>query len=105
MNNISFRDRVYKLTRQIPKGKVATYGQLAKLAGKPKAVQAVGVFMKINPNAPQTPCHRVVAFDGNLTGYSGKGGLAGKKRMLISEGVHFKGNKVDLKRSQWGKYN
>lgn len=101
MDKTSFKEKVYKLTRQIPKGKVTTYGQLAKLAGKPKAARAVGVFMKINSDAPRTPCHRVVAADGNLTGYSGKEGLAGKKKMLISEGVQFKGNKVDLSHSMW----
>lgn len=103
MNKNLFRDRIYKLTRQIPKGKVATYGQLAKLGGKSKAARAVGVFMKINPDVPQTPCYRVVGFDGNLTGYSGNGGVVGKKKMLIAEGVLFKGNKVDLSRSQWKK--
>ncbi len=101
MTIISFKEKIYKLTRQIPKGKVATYGQLAKLARKPQAARVVGMFMKINPDTPRTPCHRVVASNGNLTGYSGKGGLAGKKKMLISEGVFFKGNKVDLSRSQW----
>lgn len=96
----AFKDKVYELTRQIPKGKVATYGQLAKLAGNPKASRAVGLFMKTNPDAPQTPCHRVVAADGNLTGYSGVGGLKTKKQMLILEGVHFKNEKVNLKLSQ-----
>lgn len=96
-----FKEKIYSVTRKIPKGKVATYGQLAKLAGKPKAARAVGVFMKINPDAPHTPCHRVVAADGSLTGYSGKGGIVGKKKMLLKEGVHFKGNRVDLSRSQW----
>lgn len=101
MNRISFKDKIYNLTRQVPKGKVTTYGLLAKLAGKSKAGRAVGVFMKINPDAPRTPCHRVVASDGNLTGYSGKGGIAEKKKMLLKEGVCFKGTRVDLSRSLW----
>ena len=96
----SFKNQIYEFTRQIPKGKVATYGQLAKLAGKPKASRAVGVFMKSNPDAPRTPCHRVVAADGSLIGYSGAGGIKTKKEMLISEGVKFKKEKVDLKLSQ-----
>lgn len=82
-------------------GKVVTYGQLAKLAGKPKAARAVGMCMRTNPDAPVTPCHRVVAADGKLTGYSGAGGLTKKKAMLIAEGVTFYGNRVDLSRSQW----
>lgn len=99
--NTSFKAKVYELTRQIPKGKVATYGQIAKLAGSPKAARAVGALMKTNPDAPNTPCHRVVAADGQLTGYSGEGGVAGKKRMLLSEGVEFQSEKVNLSLSQW----
>lgn len=101
MKNI-FKERVYELTRKIPKGKVATYGQLAKLAGKPKAARAVGVFMRNNPDAPHTPCHRVVAKDGNLTGYSLGRGIHTKMKMLKEEGVILKGKRVDLEKSLWG---
>jgi len=100
---ISFKTNVYKICSFIPKGKVATYGQLAKLAGKPRAARAVGVFMKNNPDVPQTPCHRVVAGSGKLTGYSGLGGIAQKKEMLLKEGVCFKNDRVDLAVSQWKK--
>jgi len=99
---MTFRERVYQITDKIPKGKVATYGQIARLVGQPKAARAVGMCMRTNPNAPQTPCHRVVASDGSLTGYSAGEGLKTKKAMLLAEGVFFKGAKVDLARSQWG---
>lgn len=59
--------------------------------------------MKNNPDAPVVPCHRVVASDGKLTGYSGVGGVAQKKKMLLNEGVSFKKNKVDLLVSKWKK--
>ncbi len=95
------KEKVYKICRRIPKGKVATYGQLARLSGNPKAARAVGYFMRTNPDAPDTPCHRVVASDGSLTGYSGIGGIKKKKEMLLKEGVHFKGSKVDLSISQF----
>ncbi len=98
-----FRDKVYQITKAIPKGKVATYGQIAKLAGKAKGSRAVGTYMKTNPFAPIVPCHRVVGFDGKLTGYSGNGGLATKRKMLIDEGVKFLGNKVDMQNSWWKK--
>jgi len=98
-----FKEKVYKICRSIPKGKVATYGQLAKLAGKSKAVRAVGFFMKNSPDAPFVPCHRVVASDGKLTSYSGVGGITQKKKMLLDEGVCFKNNKVDLSVSKWKK--
>lgn len=97
----SFRDKVYKITRMIPRGKVATYGQLAKLAGKPKAARAIGLFMRTNPDAPRTPCHRVVSSIGELTGYSGKGGVSGKLRMLKNEGVGFVGKRVNLSVYKW----
>jgi len=96
-----FSDKVYQITKQIPKGKVATYGQIAKLAGSPLAARAVGLLMKNNHNAPIVPCHRVVAADGSLTGYSGVGGIKQKKEMLINEGVSFKGEKVDLSLSRY----
>ncbi len=100
---MKFKEKIYKICISIPKGKVATYGQLARLAGKPKAARAVGVFMKNNPDAPIVPCHRVVASNGKLTGYSGVGGIAQKKKMLIKEGVIFKNNKVNLLVSKWKK--
>lgn len=98
---MSFKDEVYKLTLRIPKGKVATYGQLARLAGNPRAARAVGGFMRTNPDAPHTPCHRVVAADGSLNGYSGEGGINKKRKMLLSEGVEFQGLKVNLKKCLW----
>jgi O-6-methylguanine DNA methyltransferase len=98
---MSFTETVYQLCRQIPKGKVATYGQLARLAGSPKAARAVGMTMRNNPDAPATPCHRVVASDGSLTGYSAGEGISTKIKMLRLEGVEFKGGKVDLSTSQW----
>lgn len=98
---MTFKSKVYEITRQIPKGKVATYGQIARLSGSPKAARAVGLLMRNNPDAPKTPCHRVVASDGKLTGYSGEGGMGGKRKMLESEGVVFDGLKVDLSKSLW----
>ncbi|HYD35204.1 MAG TPA: MGMT family protein [Vitreimonas sp.] len=98
---MTFRDKIYELCRQIPQGRVATYGQLAIMAGSPRAARAVGMCMQSNPDAPQTPCHRVVASDGSLHGYSAGDGIPTKKAMLITEGVIFKGDKVDLSRSQW----
>lgn len=97
----TFREQIYLLAKQIPKGKVATYGQLAKLVGSPKAARAVGMCMRTNPNAPIVPCHRVVSSTGKLTGYSAGEGIPTKKNMLLEEGVQFIGDYVDLAQSQW----
>ncbi len=98
---MQFKHKVYALAKKIPVGKVVTYKQLAVLAGSPGAARAVGMCMKTNPNAPLVPCHRVVAADGSLTGFSAPGGIATKKKLLLNEGVVFKGEKVDLAVSQW----
>lgn len=100
---MTFRDRVYEISKGIQKGSVAAYGQIAILAGKPKGARAVGLFMRTNPYAPTVPCHRVVGADGKLTGFSSGKGLITKKEMLIEEGVKFVGDKVDLSSSQWNK--
>ncbi len=80
-----FERRVYRATRSIPFGKVATYGQIAKDIGQPKATRAVGQALGRNPIAIVIPCHRVVASDGGLGGFTG--GLHWKKKLLRHEGV------------------
>jgi O-6-methylguanine DNA methyltransferase len=86
-NYSPFYQAVWRACAEIPKGEVRTYGWIAKKIGKPKAARAVGLALGKNPFAPAIPCHRVVGADGRLTGYSGKGGLAQKRRMLIDEGA------------------
>lgn len=97
----TFRERVYEIAKQIPKGKVATYGQLAKMAGSPGAARAVGMCMKTNPDMTTIPCHRVVSSTGQLTGYSAGEGVSTKKQILLKEGVSFHNDRVDLSTSQW----
>ncbi|PWU23522.1 6-O-methylguanine DNA methyltransferase [Candidatus Cerribacteria bacterium 'Amazon FNV 2010 28 9'] len=98
---MTFREQAWECIREIPKGKVATYGQIARRIGNPDAARAVGLAMKMNPDAPRTPCHRVVASDGSLHGYSAGDGIPTKKKMLQAEGVVFVGDKVNLSISQW----
>ena len=97
----SFYAKVYKAVKRIPKGKVATYKQIAKLAGNSKAARAVGTAMKLNPDMKTIPCHRVVGSDGAMHGYSAKNGTKSKMEMLNEEGIIFIGNKVDLKNCKW----
>ena len=82
-----FYQAVWKTCAEIPKGEVRTYGWIARKIGKPGAARAVGMALGKNPFAPTVPCHRVVGADGRLTGYSGAGGIAQKRRLLKSEGV------------------
>ena len=100
---MSFRERVYQIAKRIPKGKVATYGQIANLVGNPKAARAVGMCMKTNPSAPFIPCHRVVGATGKLTGYTGGKGIPTKRAMLASEDVLVENDKVDLSKYRWRK--
>ena len=82
-----FYQAVWKACAEIPRGQVRTYGWVAKRIGKPRSARAVGMALGKNPFAPAVPCHRVVGADGRLTGYSGPGGVASKRRMLKAEGV------------------
>ncbi len=97
----TFKEKVYEIASQIPQGKVATYGQLAKLAGSPGAARAVGMCMKTNPNPHIVPCYKVVASDGSLTGYSAGEGIKTKMEKLLKDGVKFYNDKVDMQQSQW----
>ncbi|HLP44091.1 MAG TPA: MGMT family protein [Candidatus Nanoarchaeia archaeon] len=98
---MTFKEKIYNIAAKIPKGKVATYGQLATIAGNPQASRVVGLSMKTNPDMNTVPCHRVVASDGKLTGYAFGKGIVTKKEKLLEEGVVFKGDRVDLAISKW----
>ncbi|HSW96699.1 MAG TPA: MGMT family protein [Candidatus Saccharimonadales bacterium] len=96
MNNPKPFVRIYELVAQIPKGKVATYGQVARIAGVNPRV--VGFAMNGNKDMKRVPCHRVVSTDGSLRGYAL--GLDLKHQKLVEEGVSFLPNGyVDLEKS------
>jgi len=82
-----FTQETLFLTRAIPWGEVISYGELARRLGKPAAARAVGGALARNPIPIIIPCHRVVASDGSLHGYSAPGGIAIKKRLLRLEGM------------------
>jgi len=109
----NFKQKVLKIVSKIPRGKVLTYGQVARRAGNPKATRAVGQIMAANPSTrvlkqnkiryriktphgaglranPKIPCHRVIGRGGKLTGYSRKGGIKRKLKLLRREGVKMK---------------
>ncbi len=80
-----FQKTVWNALREIPAGKTSSYGEIARAIGKPKAVRAVGGACGANPIPVLVPCHRVLAADGRIGGFSG--GLAWKRTLLASEGV------------------
>jgi methylated-DNA-protein-cysteine methyltransferase-like protein len=100
MEKTTFK-KIYEVAKHIPRGKVATYKQIATLAGNPKASRIVGMAMKYNPDTTIVPCHRVVASDGSMCGYSAGQGIKTKIEKLKSEGVKIKDDKVDLSIYQW----
>lgn len=99
--NTSFAATVRAVVASIPKGKVATYGQVAALAGSPGAARAVGMIMSQNKDTAAVPCHRVIGSSGALTGYAYGDGVQSKRLMLEREGVTFSGERVDLAASRW----
>ena len=96
---MSYYDKVYEVVRRIPKGKVATYGQVAALTGSPRASRAVGYALHFNPEPGVIPCHRVVNRMGRVAPAFAFGGAEVQRRLLEEEGVQFTpdGN-VDLDR-------
>jgi methylated-DNA-[protein]-cysteine S-methyltransferase len=82
-----FRRRVHAAARAIKPGTVATYGEIARAIGSPDGARAVGAALGSNPFPIIVPCHRVVAADGALTGFSAPGGIVTKRRMLEIENV------------------
>jgi O-6-methylguanine DNA methyltransferase len=94
-----FAMRVLSIVRRIPPGRVATYGDVAALAGRPRAARAVGNVMK-GCARPDVPCHRVIAAGGRLGGYGGNEIL--KRSLLVAEGVIVSGARVrELDRVRW----
>jgi O-6-methylguanine DNA methyltransferase len=89
--NTEFAARVLAVVRRIPVGRVATYGDVAVLAGRPGAARAVGNIMR-GCARPDVPCHRVIGAGGRLGGYGGKEAL--KRALLVAEGVTIAGSSV-----------
>ena len=87
LKGTKFQIKVWNYLKKIPRGEVRTYLQVAKAIGKPKAYRAVANAVGKNPYPPKIPCHRVIRTDGSLGGYSGKGGIKTKLRLLRSEKV------------------
>ena len=94
-----FRKRVLSAVRRIPVGRVATYGDIAALAGKPRASRAVGNIMR-SCSEPGVPCHRVIGAGGLLGGYGGN--LQMKRELLRAEGIQVGMGRIrEFERARW----
>lgn len=96
-----FYEKVYDVVKQIPRGKVATYGQVAKLCGNIHWCRAVGTALHKNPDPNSIPCHRVVNYRGELAKAYAFGGAIEQKRKLEMEGVCVVNDRVDLELFQY----
>jgi nicotinate-nucleotide adenylyltransferase len=88
-----FSRKVLALTALVPRGKVSTYGEIAKALGRPKACRAAGNSLNKNPFAPIVPCHRIVKSDGSIGGFAT--GFRKKQKLLESEGIRVKSGKIE----------
>ena len=85
LKGTDFQIMVWKEISKIPYGETRTYKDLAIAIGKPNSSRAVANACGKNPYPPTIPCHRVVRSDGKLGGYSGKGGIEQKRKLLLKE--------------------
>jgi len=98
----AFMKKVYEIVSRIPKGKVATYGQIAALCGNPRAARVVGWAMRHAPEHLSLPCHRVVNQSGRLAPDDVFGGQHIQREMLLQEGIPFRENGcIDIKKCLW----
>ena len=95
-------ERIYAVVRRIPRGKVATYGMVAQLAGNPRWARVVGYALHANPEPGVIPCHRVVNRFGGTAPAFAFGGVDRQRELLEAEGVTFSANgNADLGRCLW----
>ncbi|HEX7213917.1 MAG TPA: MGMT family protein [Methylomirabilota bacterium] len=95
----AFHAAVYRLVRRIPRGRVATYGQLAALLGYPRAARAVGQAMKHAPG--DLPWHRVVNAQGGISRRANIGGMLTQRLLLEQDGVRVRRGRVRLREHRW----
>ena len=92
-------EKIYEVVKSIPEGKVATYGQVALLAGNPRWARVVGYALHVNPEPGIIPCHRVVNREGRVAPSFAFGGEGVQRQLLESEGIVFETDgRIDLEK-------
>tara|TARA_B100001063_G_C16294290_1_gene325314 strand:+ start:107 stop:418 length:312 start_codon:yes stop_codon:yes gene_type:complete len=101
MDNLTLRQRILTIVKEIPKGCVATYGQVAKLAGLPGYARVVGQALNKLPSDTQLPWHRVISASGRMSLSEDSDSFLEQKEKLLSDGITIQETRIDLKEYQW----
>ncbi|MFN0006609.1 MAG: MGMT family protein [Planctomycetota bacterium] len=96
-------ERIYSVIEQIPKGRVATYGELARLAGLPRRARLVGYALRVLPDGRDLPWHRVVNSKGEISARADARSEGTQRARLQREGIVFANGKIPLRRFQWSR--
>ena len=94
-------DRIYEVVKRIPRGRVATYGQIAAMVGNPRLSRVVGYALHVNPDPEHIPCFRVVNREGRVSKAFAFGGENMQILLLEDEGIELENDRVDLERFLW----
>ena len=95
-------EKIYSVVRQIPRGRVASYGQVAALAGNPRWSRVVGYALHVNPDPEGIPCYRVVTKSGGLSEAFAFGGINVQRELLERDGVEFTPDgRVVMEKYRW----
>lgn len=95
------KEKVYEYLTRIPRGKVVTYGQIAKHLGNPRLCRYVGSVLHRNPDGEKYPCYKVVNSQGRLSEHYAFGGLSGQQQRLAADDICVQNDRVDLKQYQY----
>lgn len=95
-------ERIYEVVKMIPRGRVASYGQVAAMAGNPRWSRVVGYALHVNPDPDGIPCYRVVTKDGGLSEAFAFGGINMQRELLERDGVEFTSDgRVVMEKYRW----
>ncbi len=95
-------EKIYDVVKKIPKGRVASYGTVAAMAGNPRWARVVGYALHVNPEPGKIPCHRVVTKNGNVSHAFAFGGENMQRLLLSEEGIEFlPDGRIDMKKYEW----